>query len=299
MDLHYQKEITVGALVLAGIGLFVAGTLWLKQASLFKSAGPSVRIEFADIGGLKQDNEVTVSGFSVGRVKKIEFMGPGRVLVMAELNSKPEVMLHTDGSASIVSGIFEAGSKLILDPGTASAPVLPADGVLHGNLDTGIMGRSGALADRADSVMLGVQAVANQKMADDLRATLKSLQRTLNIMSERLPATTDEAAQTMASLRHLTSRLDTILSNPAIDRTVSRFDTLTGNLSGMSAQFTTTGARLDSLLSTILRGEGTLGKLATDSGLYEDTRKTAQSLKGLLDTLQKHPGKVTVQVKIF
>jgi hypothetical protein len=89
------------------------------------------------------------------------------------------------------------------------------------------------------------------------------------------------------------------MSNPAIERTVSRMDTLTGNLSGMSAQFTTTGARLDSLLSTILKGEGTLGKLATDSGLYDDTRKTAQSLKGLLDTLQKHPGKVTVQVKIF
>ena len=34
MDLHYQREITVGTLVLAGIGLFVGGTLWLKGATL-------------------------------------------------------------------------------------------------------------------------------------------------------------------------------------------------------------------------------------------------------------------------
>jgi phospholipid/cholesterol/gamma-HCH transport system substrate-binding protein len=296
MDLHYQKEITVGTLVLVGIGLFVAGTMWLKGAT-FKPVGHTARIEFGNIGGLKEDNEVAVSGYAVGQVVKVEFKGPGRVLVTVTLPA--DLPIHSDASATIETSLFAAGARLLLDPGTDGAPLLPDDQNIPGKLDTGIMGRSGALADRADSVMIGVQAIANKKTADDLRATLKSLQRTLDIMSQRLPATTDEATKTMASLRHLTARLDTIMSNPAIDRTVSRMDTLTGNLSGMSAQFTTTGARLDSLLSTILKGEGTLGKLATDSGLYDDTRKTAQSLKGLLDTLQKHPGKVTVQVKIF
>lgn len=296
MDLHYQKEITVGTLVLAGIGLFVAGTMWLKGET-FKPAGHTARIQFSDVAGLKEENEVTISGFTVGKVIKVEFLAPGRVIVTATLPN--ELKVHTDASASVETSVFASGAKLLFDPGSDTAPPLPEGQVVIGNVGGGIMGRFAALADRGDSVMIGVQAVANQRTADDLRTTLKALQRTLNIMSERLPATTDEAAQTMASLRHLTSRLDTILSNPAIDRTVSRMDTLTGNLSGMSAQFTTTGARLDSLLSTILRGEGTLGKLATDSGLYEDTRKTAQSLKGLLDTLQKHPGKVTVQVKIF
>ncbi|MFI5209108.1 MAG: MlaD family protein [Gemmatimonadales bacterium] len=296
MDLHYQKEITVGTLVLAGIGLFVAGTMWLKGET-FKPAGHTARIQFSDIGGLKEENEVTISGFTVGKVIKVEFLAPGRVIVTASLPT--ELKVHTDASASVETSVFASGAKLLFDPGSDTAPPLPEGQVVIGNVGGGIMGRFAALADRGDSVMIGVQAVANQRTADELRTTLKSLQRTLDIMSERLPATTDEAAQTMASLRHLTGRLDTILSNPAIDRTVSRFDTMTSNLSGMSAQFTTTGARLDSLLSTILRGEGTLGKLATDSGLYEDTRKTAQSLKGLLDTLQKHPGKVTVQVKIF
>lgn len=296
MDLHYQKEITVGTLVLAGIGLFVAGTMWLKGAS-FKPAGHTARIQFADIGGLKEENEVAISGYTVGKVIKVEFIGPGRVVVTVTLPT--DLQVHSDASASVESSVFASGAKLLFDPGSDSAPVMTDDQIILGRVGGGLMGRFGSLADRGDSVMIGIQALANRKTADDLRATLKSLQRTLDILSEKLPATTDEAAQTMASLRHLTSRLDTIMSNPALDRTVSRLDTLTGNLSGMSAQFTTTGARLDSLLSTILKGEGTLGKLATDSGLYEDTRKTAQSLRGLLDTLQKHPGKVTVQVKIF
>jgi len=52
-------------------------------------------------------------------------------------------------------------------------------------------------------------------------------------------------------------------------------------------------------MSLILKGDGTLGELATDSGLYFDTRATAQSLKALIDTLQKHPGKISITVKMF
>jgi len=33
--------------------------------------------------------------------------------------------------------------------------------------------------------------------------------------------------------------------------------------------------------------------------LYNDLRATTQSMKNLLDELQKHPGKVPVTVKIF
>ena len=46
-------------------------------------------------------------------------------------------------------------------------------------------------------------------------------------------------------------------------------------------------------------GRGTIGKFATDSGLYTDIRELSQSMKQLLDELQKHPGKVPVTVKLF
>jgi phospholipid/cholesterol/gamma-HCH transport system substrate-binding protein len=296
MDLHYRKETTVGALVILGFALFIGGTMWLKGSSL-KRAKRTVTAEFADAAGLKPNNEVTVSGYSVGRVATVVFEGPGRIQVTANLTA--DVALHTDATAKVESAVFSNETKLILNPGSPTAPMLPHDQVIPGIVDAGLFGKGAALADRADSTLIGVQAIANERTANDLRVTLAALQRTLNILSERLPATTDEANKTLASLRHMTGRLDTLLSNPALDRATSRLDTLTSNLSGMTAQFTTTGARLDSLLTVILKGQGTLGKLATDSGLYYDTRATAQSLKALLDTLQKHPGKITVQVKMF
>ena len=80
---------------------------------------------------------------------------------------------------------------------------------------------------------------------------------------------------------------------------ISNADTLTRNLSAMSIQLKNAGSRLDTLLAGINAGQGTLGKFATDSGLYYDMRAVSQSLKNLIDELNKHPGKVTVQVKMF
>jgi len=72
------------------------------------------------------------------------------------------------------------------------------------------------------------------------------------------------------------------------------------NTSGrISAQFAATGERLDTLLAGMNRGQGTLGKFVTDSGLYYDIRELTQGMKKLLEELAKHPGKIPVTVKLF
>jgi hypothetical protein len=42
-----------------------------------------------------------------------------------------------------------------------------------------------------------------------------------------------------------------------------------------------------------------MGKFATDTGLYTDLRAATQAMKTLMDELNKHPGKLQVQVKLF
>ncbi len=296
MDLHYQKEVAVGTMVLAGIGLFVAGTMWLKGTS-FHPTGRTAQVELAELGSLQVDNEVTVSGYQVGKVAAVEFKGPGRVLVTVTL--PPDLVIHQDASAQIESGFFSSGSKLRLDPGTETAPVLPEGAIIRGVSGQDLFAKGAKLADRADSVLIGVQAIASVKMADELNRTLQSLQRVLNAMNQRLPATTDEATRTMVALRQMTNRLDSTLAAIPIGNAVAHADTLAKNLSTMSIQLTATGARLDSLLQKINSGQGTIGKFATDSGFYMDSRAAMQALKTLMDELNKHPGKITVQVKMF
>lgn len=299
MDLRV-REVTVGSIVLAAILVFIFGTMWLSGRRV--SSGNTVRIQFANVSGLKRASPVRVSGVNVGKVESIEFVDVGKVLVVASL--PPKIRPRTDASAQIVSVTLVGDYAVDFDPGRGQA--LPEGRVIAGTQDLGLSGRAEGLADRADSVLLGAQTIVNQRTADQLyatlealQATLKATQKTMAVLSDPKSGPTAELTQTMVAFRSLTTRLDSTLADPALARTLGRADTLTGNLATMTAQLTTTSARLDTVLSGVSGGRGTIGKFATDSGFYTDIRELSQSMKRLIDELQKHPGKVPVTVKLF
>ena len=301
MDLRYSREVVVGAIVTVAILVFIFGTMWLSGRSV--SSSNLVRIQFANVSGLKRASPVRVSGVSVGKVERIEFVDVGKVLVIASL--PPKIRARVDAEAKIVSVTLVGDYAVDFDPGRAPE-ILPPGKVILGTQDLGLSGRAMELSDRADSILIGAQAIVNKQTADQLRSTLtalegtlKAAERTMRIYADSTHGPTAELTKTMASFRQLSSRLDSTLAHPALSRTLNRTDTLTGNLTAMTAQLTATGERLDTLLAAINRGQGTLGKFATDSGFYYDMRDLSHSMRDLLDELKKHPGKVGVTVKLF
>ncbi|MBA3496956.1 MAG: MCE family protein [Gemmatimonadales bacterium] len=300
MDLRV-REVTVGSIVIVAILVFIFGTMWLSGRRV--SSGNSVTVQFVNVSGLKRASPVRVSGVNVGKVEAIEFVDVGKVMVRASL--PPKIQPRVDASATIVSVSLVGDYAIDFNPGQSGRP-LPEGRMIAGTQDLGLSGRALGLADRADSVLLGAQTIVNQRTADQLyatlealQATLKATQKTMQVLSDTRTGPTAQLTQTMASFRSLTTRLDSTLANPALARTLGRADTLTGNLAAMTGQLTTTSARLDTVLAGVSSGRGTIGKFATDSGFYTDIRELSQSMKRLVDELQKHPGKVPVTVKLF
>lgn len=305
MDLSYKQEITVGTLVLVAIALFIVGTTWLSGRSVAADSDKFWKIQFREAGNLKVSSQVRISGVAVGKVERIDLADVGKVLVSISLPDKREFTPKVDATAKIVAVGFVGDAAVAFDPGDAPQP-LPRDRVIIGTQEPGLADRAEVLGDRADSVLLGAQAIVNQKTADQLHATMSALQgtlraaqRTMELYANPRTGPTAELTHTMATMRHLGARLDSTLAHPALSRTLGRTDTLTGNLALMTQQLTSTTARLDTLLAKVNAGQGTLGKFATDSGLYRDMRDLSQSMRKLVDELSKHPGKVPVTVKLF
>ena len=294
MDFRYSREVIVGAIVTIAVLVFIFGTMWLSGRSV--SSNNLVHLQFPNVSGLKRASPVRVSGVNVGKVERIEFVDVGKVLVVASL--PPKIRPRVDAEAKIVSVTLVGDYAVDFDPGRSSE-FLPPGKVILGSQDLGLSGRAMELSDRADSIMIGAQAIVNRQTADQLKATLtamegtlKATQRMMQLYGDSTRGPTAELTRTMAAFRQLSTRLDSTLANPALNRTLTRTDTLTGNLAAMTARF-------DSTLAAINRGQGTLGKFATDSGLYYDMRELSKSMKELLDELKKNPGKVGVTVKLF
>jgi len=303
MDLSYKREVTVGSLVILAVVLFIVGTSWLSGRSITADEDEFWKIQFQTAGNLKTSSVVRISGVPVGKVERLKLVDIGKVLVMVTLPDK--IVPRVDATAQIVAVGFVGDAAIEFNPGKAPQR-LTRDRVIIGSQAGGLTDLAESLGKRADSVLTGAQRIMNERTADEIQATLTALQgtlkaaeRTMRVYGDAENGPTGQITKTLASLERLTNRFDSTLGSPTLARTLGRADTLTGNLATMTAQLTSTGARLDTVLLNMNQGRGTMGKFATDTGLYTDLRQVSQSLKALLDDLKAHPGKIPVTVEIF
>jgi phospholipid/cholesterol/gamma-HCH transport system substrate-binding protein len=302
MDLHYKREVTVGGLVILAAVLFVGGTILLGGGHL--TTARDVQVDFREVSGLKPGSPVRVSGVGVGRGERIDLEGVGKVRVTFSV--PPKIAPHIDAQVSVLAVGLVGDVALDYNPGAASQ-LLPEGQVIVGTeAAPGLSAKLEDMGAQAKQVMTGASEILNQRTADDLHNTLLAMQRLMNAYSDRDQGPTAELTATMASLRRMSDRLDHLLGDPHTAATLAHLDTLSGNLAtstrtlgDLTGQLTRTSASLDTLLAGMNAGKGTLGKLATDSGLYNDARRTSAALTALLEELKKNPGKLNIQVRIF
>jgi phospholipid/cholesterol/gamma-HCH transport system substrate-binding protein len=94
-------------------------------------------------------------------------------------------------------------------------------------------------------------------------------------------------------------RVDSMLASG----TGANIDSISRNLALLTARLSHTTAALDTLLTRMNRGEGTLGRMASDTMMYANLRDLSASLTALLKDLKENPDKYMkpglIRVKMF
>ncbi len=301
MDVRYGREITVGTIVIIAVAVFIVGTMWLSGKSL--GGGLQVHISFRDVGSLKRSSPVRIAGVPVGKVEDFRLVDRDQVLVTVNIPDKYRP--RTDAKAKVVAVGLAGDAAIAYDPGI-SADFLPDDTPVEGGGESALTDRALQLSDRADSVLLNVQRLTDTAVQKQFISLLKNLDRTMiatrramEIYANREQGPAAELEKTLVEFRGLAARMDSTLSAPAVLRARDQADTVVRNLSEMTAQFRNTGARLDTLLAAVNRGEGTLGKLKADSALYLRTVNLIESMDSLVTQLRRNPGRIGITVKAF
>src|SRR3989440_9277342 len=83
-----------------------------------------------------------------------------------------------------------------------------------------------------------------------------------------------------------------------VEQSGARLDTLSANLTQLTTRLTAATGSLKTVLDKMEKGEGTLGKMATDTMLYRNLNETLTSLSALLKDLRERPGRY-INVKVF
>src|SRR6058998_1867301 len=296
MDLTYKQEVGVGAIVLVGVAVFLVGMFYLTGRSL-RTGGISVDVMFESVAGLKQGDPVLVSGVKKGRVARVALERVKSVRVTLELSK--DVAPHIDASAAVAAMDLFGAKFIDYNPG-AREEMLASGRSISGTSTPDIAGVAQGVANRANELMENAANIVSDRLGEDIHNTLVVTQRAMNALANAPDGPfIKQTTHTPNATKPIIHRVNTILGSG----TGRNIDSISTNLAKLTNHLTHTTAQLDTLLSRMNRGEGTLGRMASDTMMYHDLHALSVSLTALLTDLKEHPDKYVkpglVRVKLF
>ena len=296
MDLTYKQEVGVGAIVLVGVAVFLVGMFWLTGRSL-GATGISVDVTFESVAGLKQGDPVLVSGVKKGRVASVTLERVKSVRVRLEVSK--DVAPHIDASAAVGSMDLFGAKFIDYNPG-AREEMLAKGRVITGSNAPDITDVAQGVANRANELMENAANIVSDRLGEDIHNTLVVTQRAMSTLSNMPEGPfIRQTTRTLQATERVMQRVDSMLGSG----TGASIDSVSRNLARLTDHLTHTTTQLDTLLSRMNRGEGTLGQMASDSMMYRNLTDLSRALTELLTDLKEHPDKYMkpglVRVKLF
>jgi phospholipid/cholesterol/gamma-HCH transport system substrate-binding protein len=295
-----NTEILVGVTVLAAL----AGVLWsvtaLRQVRLAESTQRWL-VRFPDVGGLAEDDPVTVHGVKKGAVKEIR-LGPGGVLVTFLLEKD---LTLTSGSRVYVRNVGLMGEKfLAIDAVGVGTTLVARRDTIEGVYESGIpevisqMGDALASLENLSASVDRVIILAEER--NTVQTTLANVEHASAELRRALADNRDDMRETVVSLR-AAAESGRRLAEAAEPRVAGTLD----GVRGSTARLDSLTARMDSLAVVLTRvatkldtGTGTASQLINDRRLYDESRATMRELQALVRDLRTNPRKY-FKVSVF
>lgn len=325
------KELLVGVVIIVAVSVAVVGTLWLQGTTF----GPVVTIDVLteSAGQLAEGNSVTYRGVRIGQVTTIAVLPDGSG-VRVSLLLERDVALPRDAVAILQpESLFGDWQAEIVSHG--SYPRFPFFDVPAGGDAIGgyALPEISRLTRTADQIATNLEELTgrlelafNEETATSLGAAIANIQviteevRTLvreqGVVATSIAANADTALAEIQVAAGAARR-----SFESVERTIdaAELDSLLGDMRAASREIrlvaaaladTTTGlsptlgradsafARLDRIAARVEAGEGSLGRLLSDSTLVVRAEEVLAELDLLLRDIQENPRRY-VRLSIF
>lgn len=284
-----RNEILVGILLTVAVVIGVVGTVWLVRGGL--RSGYSLYSVFRWGADLKVGQPVRLAGVQIGYVKDVTLRDDGTLVVRMDIESARKVPRNARSVIEAVGLFGDAQVALQATPDTRT--FAPGDTVPIGVPAPGIAG----LTAKGDSVATTAVALSRQLQAEIIDSgTIRDVRRTLTQTNALVAQLATIAAQqsrqltaTQVQLRRTLAGVD----SAKIDSTLTNVRTASANAGALTDSLRITASRLNATLAQLQNGQGSAGKLLSDTLLYVDIRKVVGRIDSLTADFQRNPSRYT------
>lgn len=298
-----SKEIKTGLLALIAIALIIFGYNFLKGENILEKTRTFYAV-YDDVEGLSSSSPVTINGLQVGNVSKIEFLNREAKLVVS-FNVKNNFEFSKSSVAKIYGGDLIGGKSIAIEPNfNNQKPAVSGDTLtskVEGGLFELVNDKLTPLQFKVENAVTGIDSLvaslnfvldtsSKQSIKSSIaefETTLKSFNQTTKKINGLLDENETKFGTTMNNLEHASANFVGISDSLAALEIQPMFIELKQNLQN-----------LNSVTSKLEKGEGSLGKLLDDDGLYNNLEASAKQMEELLQDMKLNP-KRYVHFSIF
>lgn len=290
-----SREIKTAILVILGIILFIFGFSYLKGNNLLQNTR-ILYAEYNNVDGLTTSTPVTINGFAVGKVLDIYFKDDNSGNLVVKMDVDTKFNFSKNSQALLFQNGFIGGKAVSIIPSKDNAPNAKNGDVLKGTVKSGM---TEALNDKLEPLQNKIENVMTEtdSLLVNFNTILDDQTRT------NLQLSVANLNRTMVSFNETSKLLNALLNDnkAKLDRTLSNAEQMTENFSKFSnslseidvaktlTELQNTMAKFESILASVEKGDGTLGKLLKDEKMYDNLSGASKQMEELLEDMKLNP----------
>ncbi len=286
---EYKQNIKLGAFIIGGIVIFLSAIFYLGSQNNYFNKTYMVSAIFKNVEGLKEGDNVWLSGVKIGTIQNVQIISEGKVIVQLSLKDKQNEFIKKDATAFIGSDGLIGNKIVIIRPGS-NAHIIengdtinsysPTDTQELFNLAKEVGTNTRSITDDLKKISSrlskgeGVfgELLHDGKISNDLRAAILSLKAA----GDNTNQATAELSVAMRQINKGDGLVNKLLSDTAY---VSTFEDALTNVAKVSADTKKMSHDLQAVIAKINNNDNAVGVLLADTVF-------ANKLKATLDNAQ-------------
>mgnify|MGYP001374772587 FL=1 len=296
--MKYSKEIKVGFLALIGVMMSVFSYNYLKGINLFEK-NRKFTVKYEKVDGLSASNPVTLNGFKIGKVQKINFNPNNTRELLVDIIIENDVLFPKTSLAELYETGLIGGKAIAIIPDYKNDSTIASDGdLLKGVIKPGLTElvnqilpqvqlQIEALIKNAEIVLGNINTLFDEETKQELRSSIqdfsnltKNLSETSDEISNLIVNNSENLTNTISELSKASSNIRTISDSISEEEVLK----ITSNLNELVSN-------LNTITRSLKDSEGTAGQLINDKSIYKNLENATNELNILIEDIKLNPGR--------
>ena len=294
--MKYSKEIKVGFLAVIGIMMSIFSYNYLKGINLFEK-NRKFKISYIKVDGLSVSNPVTLNGFKIGKVQKINFNPNNTKELLVDIVVENDIVFPKTSVAELYETGLIGGKAIAIIPDYNNDSTIAIEGdFLKGTIKPGLTElvnqilpqvqlQLEAVMQNAEIVLKNINTLFDEETKKELKSSIEDFSNLTNNLSETSQKISDIISENSDNITDAVTDFKVASNNiKSITNSISseEISIITSNLNELADNLNTISNKLKD-------SQGTAGQLINDKSIYLNLEKASRELNILIEDIKLNP----------